>query len=160
MRTPASSSAWIPGGATMSYSSEIARILAERWGEIRHVEPPSARRASPNLDFWLDEVRHALGVIDGYGPRFERLKSAQLKFASEHGTTEFLLCDPRHTKQSAAPPKRTPSSELNEARRSLCDATYHFLVRCYKEGFIAEPALREACGSLEIGVDARDLRNR
>jgi hypothetical protein len=29
-----------------------------------------------NLDFWLAEARHWLDVIDGYRPRFERLKAA------------------------------------------------------------------------------------
>jgi hypothetical protein len=112
-----------------------------------------------NLDFWLSEVRHCLAVIDGYGPRFERLRDAQLRHTHEHGTTEFSLWDPDHTAQAAAPPRRAPDAEMKEARRSLCDAVYRFLVRCFNEGFVAESVFQEACENFGIDIEASDLRS-
>jgi hypothetical protein len=144
----------------MSYSSEIAGILEQQLAKWVTLNRHQLAGHVANLDFWLDEVHHALGVIDGYGPRFERLKAAELKYASEHTTTEFLLRDPRHTERSPAPPRRVPHSELSEARRSLCDAAYHFLVRCFNEELIAESKLREACDRLGISIEARDLKAR
>ncbi len=39
-----------------------------------------------NLDFWVSEARHALEVIDGYEPRFRRMKAGQDQHVAERGT--------------------------------------------------------------------------
>jgi hypothetical protein len=142
----------------MAYSSDIAKILADQLTRFATLNRHQLAGHVANLDFWTAEVRHCLDVIDGYGKRFEQLKAAQARYVTEHGTVEFLLRDPRHTQQAAAPPKRVPHSELEGARRGLCDAAYHFLVRCFHQGFIEEAALRQMCDRLGIGVEASDLR--
>lgn len=86
------------------------------------------------------------------------MKTAQTKYILEHGTVEFSLDDPCCTQRPASPPVRVPSAELREARRNLCDITYRFLVRCFNEGLIAEDLLRRTCASLDLGVEASDLR--
>jgi hypothetical protein len=143
----------------MSYSTEIATILAKQLARLATLNRHQLVGQLANLDFWLDEVRHSLAVLDGYGPRFERMKSAQTQYASEHETTVFFRDEPELTSH-APPPKRVPTGEFQDARRSLCDATYRFLVRCYNEKFIDEATLRRHCDGLAIGIEASDLKNR
>ena len=73
---------------------------------------------------------------------------------------EFSLDDSWGTQRTVSPLRRVSSAELEEVSRSLCDATYRFLVQCFNEGHIQEDLLRRTCGSLDIGVEARDLRRR
>ena len=102
-------------------------------------------------------MRHGLEVVDGYGKRFQRLRAAQTGHSKAHRTTEFEFYDPCCTEQGASPPRRVPDQELRDARRTLCDAAYRFLLRCYHDRQIDERQLREACGTLGIGIDAADL---
>lgn len=114
-----------------------------------------------NLDFWMAQVRHCQQVIDGYGERFSRLKDAQAKHTKEHHTDEFMLDDPYDEAEQSpypTPPRRVSHVEMRDARRSVCDAAYHFLVRCFNEGFITEKALRSTCDELGISVAVSDLR--
>ena len=144
----------------MAYSSDISKVLTDQIAKLATLNRHQLAGQLANLDFWAGEVRHALEVIDGYGRRFEAMKTAQMKFVADHGTVEFDLDDPCCTRTTAAPPRRVPSQELGEARRRLCDAFYRFLIRCLHEGLIDERALRRVCGGLEIGVESSDLRKR
>jgi len=110
-----------------------------------------------NLDFWLAESLHCLGVIDGYRQRFERLKAAQAIHVAMHGTVG-LAPGEQHNKGGSALPRAVPDTELTVARRALCDATYRFLVRCFNEALIDEKTLRGQCHRLELSVEAADLR--
>jgi hypothetical protein len=143
----------------MAFSSDMAKLVADQLSRFVTLNRHQLAGQAANLDFWLAQVRNSLEVIDGYGKRFQRLKAAQARHVTEHHTTEFSLHDPRHTQAGPPPPRKAPESELREARQALCDAARRFLVRCHKEGFIAESALREACDSLGIGVDAAELRS-
>jgi hypothetical protein len=144
----------------MSYSSEIGRLLTARIEKFSTLNRHQLAGHAANLDFWLAEVRHCLEVIDGYRSRFERLKAAQTRYVSEHKTLEFDPRDPCCIQRPAPPPKRVADRELKETRRSLCDATYRFLVRCCNEGLINEPELQQACDGLGISIDRGDLRIR
>jgi hypothetical protein len=144
----------------VAYSTDIAKILSDQLNKFTTLNRHQLAGQTANLDFWLGEVRHCLDVIDGYARRFDRLKNAQGKHVSEHHTTEFDFDEPCDIRDRPAPPKRVPHSELQESRRSLCDATYRLLMRCFKEGLIDEAGLRHACDRLGIGVDATELRSR
>jgi hypothetical protein len=144
----------------MAYSCDIAKILTDQITKFATLNRHQLVGHRANLDFWAAEVRHCLEVIDGYSRRFEQMKTAQMKFAADHETVEFNLDDPRHTRQSATPPKRVPSQELGEVRRQLCDVFYRFLIRCFHEGHLGEDALRQICENIGIGIDKSDLRTR
>jgi hypothetical protein len=144
----------------MAYSSDIARILTDQITKFATLNRHQLAGHLENLDFWTDEVRHCLQVIDGYSRRFERMKTAQMRFAADQGTVEFRLEDPRHTRTSAAPPRRVPGQELVEARRQLGDAFYRFLIRCFHEGLLDEGTLRRTCETVGLGVESSDLRQR
>ncbi len=144
----------------MAYSADIAKLLTGQLAKFVTLNRHQLVGQVANLDFWLAEVRHCFSVLDGYQRRFERLKAAQMKHVAEHQTIEFDLDDPCCIRGSAAPPKRVAQAELREARRSLADTTYHFLVRCFREGLIEEAALRRECEALGIDVEAADLKRR
>jgi hypothetical protein len=92
-----------------------------------------------NLDFWLDQVRHALAVIDGYGVRFVRMQGAQEHHVAQHGTRQFALGAEDYTPQTRpARPRRVPDRELRQARRELVEAAGRFLERCRAEGLVAD----------------------
>jgi len=142
----------------MSFSTEIAKLVTNQLSRFVTLNRHQLAGQVENLDFWLKEVRHALEVLDGYGKRFQKLKSGQANYVSEHQTTQYHLDDPCCTYDKAWTPQRVPDTELKEARRSLSETAYRFLVRCFDDGLIPESGVRDACASLGIGVDASDLR--
>jgi len=143
----------------MSFSEIMAKIVADQLARFVTLNRHQLAGQASNLDFWVDQARHALEVIDGYEPRFRRLKAAQDEYVAEHNTLTFFPSDPE-IKGAADPPRRVPHATLCNARVSVTDATYRFLVRCYNDGLIPESRLRDICGSLDIGVETTDLRRR
>ena len=144
----------------MPYTLDVVKPLIDQLTRFATLNRHQLAGHVANLDFWLTEVRHGLAVIDGYSERFERLRTAQQRHVAEHGTTVFSLRDPQHSEGEPSPPRAPPDGPMREARRSLCDATYHFLVRCYREDLITESSVREECEALHIGVEASDFRSR
>jgi hypothetical protein len=142
----------------MSFSTELAKLVAGQLSRFVTLNRHQLGGQVANIDFWLAEVRHCLEVIDGYSKRFQQLKAAQLRHVAEHQTTEFSLRDPCCTQRSPALPRKVPHSELQEARRDLCEATRRFLVRCFSENLITEVEFQRACAEVGIEVDAEDLR--
>jgi hypothetical protein len=138
----------------------MAKLVADQFSRFVTLNRHQLAGQVANLDFWLEQVRNCLDVVDGYGDRFHRLKSAQAKHVKEHHTTAFSLDDPCCTQEMPAPPRKVPDAELKDARMALCDATRRLLVRCYNEGFLDESAVRQACANLGIGLDATDLKPR
>jgi hypothetical protein len=144
----------------MAYSSDITRSLTVQITKFVILNRHQLAGHIANSDFSMAEVRHCLDVIDGWNLRFERMKRRQTRHISEHGTVEFSLEDPCCTQRLASPPRRVPGARIGEARRNLRDVTYRFLVRCFSEGLINEDVLRRTCGSVNLGVEASDLRQR
>jgi hypothetical protein len=141
-----------------AYSNEIAKVVTDQLVRFATLNPHQLAGHVANLDFWTAEVRHALDVIDGYRPRFDRLKAGQLAHVERYGTIAF---DPRRPDDSDRPlpkPRRVPHHELKLARIALCDAFYAFLARCYRAGVLDEATARAACASLEISIDPNDFR--
>ena len=101
-----------------------------------------------NLDFWIDEVRHRVGVIDTYVARFRRLKEAH----DAYFDSDSLRC----TQTPAL--RRVPHTELHAARRELLDALYAFLLRLYRERLIGEARVRAICRDVGTGVNPDDFK--
>ena len=55
----------------------MARLVDEQLTRFATLNPYRLAGRMENLDFWLEEIRHALAVIDGYGVRFIRLQAAE-----------------------------------------------------------------------------------
>lgn len=144
----------------MSFSVDMAKLIADQLARFVSLNRHQLAGQAANLDFWLAQVRHGLEVLDGYGQRFQRLKAAQAKHVAKHHTTAFHLDDPCCTSSAPDPPQRIRDAEIRDARRSLCEAVYRLLIRCQREGFIEESALRAACNHLGIGVNVADLKRK
>ena len=144
----------------MSYSSEVANLIANQLSRFMTLNRHQLAGQAANLDFWLNETRHAIEVIDGYGQRYEQMRSAQSRYVSEHETFVYDSRDEFYKPKPPDPPIRVSHTELKEARRTVTDAAYRFFVRCTNEGFITESRLREASDDLGIGVEASDLKRR
>jgi hypothetical protein len=141
----------------MSYSEQMAKVVADQLERFVTLNRHQLAGHVANLDFWVAQARHALEVIDGYQERFRRLKAGQAEHVARHQTTVSSPLD-ADIKGPPEPPRRVPDASLREARRSVTEATYRFLVRCCNDGLIPEAQLRAVCNSLGIGVEASDLR--
>lgn len=118
-----------------------------------------------NLDFWIAEAAHSISVIDNYPTRFAQMRDAQLRWVDAHGTVVSDYCPHcggacEFGPQRPSPPTRIPSSQLDAARRSVKDATYHLLLRLYRAGWIDEIRLRAVCDQVGTSVDIADLEQR
>ena len=141
----------------MAYSSDIADVVASQLDRLSKLHPHQLVGHVANLDFWLSEVRHCQNVIDSYHARFERMKTAQTNYVSEHGTKvahPFPECGPTTPEK----PRRVPDEELQSSRRQLRDAFYRFLIRGYRERLIDEALLRRTADAVDLGIDLADLR--
>lgn len=113
-----------------------------------------------NLDFWLDEVLHAIRVLDSYEKRFENLKQATIRYADQHQTCEFPLqasLDSQYFRK-VTPPRRIPHHQLITSRKRLLDAAYHLLLRLHKAGLIDELQLRSSLEKIQLRIDPIDLQ--
>ena len=147
----------------MAYVIDIAKALTDTLRVFTSLNAHQLAGHVANLDFWLGEVRHCLQVIDGYGDRFEQLKAAQMSHVTRKGTFQFELDDDHEhldSAESIPPPKRNvKDSELKELRRSVRDATYRFLVRCYNERLLEKPVLLSAPNRVDVEVEENDLQH-
>lgn len=143
----------------MSFSENVAKIVADQLSRFVTLNTHQLAGHVANLDFWVAQAQHALEIIDGYESRFRRLKAAQDEYVAEHRTQTFFPSDPE-IHGPPDPPRRVAHAVLREARHSVTEATYRFLVRCCNDGLIPESQLRAICGSLDVGVESADLRRR
>jgi hypothetical protein len=134
----------------MSFSTEVAGHVSAQLSRFVTLNRHQLAGQVANLDFWLGQVRHALGVIDGYGVRFIRMHAAQEQYVAAHGTTEFAPDADFPTERKASPPRRVPDRELQKARRELIEAASRFLERCKREGMISEAQVSEVFEGLGI----------
>jgi hypothetical protein len=84
-----------------------------------------------NFDFWWEEVRHAMRLIDGYNERFHAFENAQLAYAEAHEYQQLPQIE-----------RSVPGADRREARRSLIDGWTKFARRCAKEHFIKDGQLK------------------
>jgi len=142
---------------SMSFSENLAKLVADQLERFVTLNRHQLAGHMGNLDFWIGQVRHSLQVIDGYQERFRRLHAEQTKYVAQHHTTTHHPSDPE-LERPVPPPKRVPDAALREARRSVTETTYRFLVRCFHDGFIPAKQVRTICDDLGIGVDPADLQ--
>jgi hypothetical protein len=136
----------------MSYSSEIAELLAKQITKLSTFNRHQLAGQIANLDFWLAEVKHCFSVIHDYEKRFVRMKDAQEKYVNKHATVEFDLEDPCRDPHPVSGPIRVPARELKDARTNLKNSIYRFLKRCVDEKMIDQTQISEYCDELEISA--------
>jgi len=143
----------------MAYVTDVSRLLTETVEKLSTLNRHQLAGHVANLSFWTEEVRHCLHVIDDYHHRFEAMKVAQTKHAVGHHTSEFALDEQYDLGKSVPPPKRVPDNQLKEARRTLCDAFYGFIVRCQNAELLDQAAAEHAAANVGISIDQKDLKS-
>jgi hypothetical protein len=145
----------------MAYSTDITKTLANQLSKFATLHCHQLAGQAGNMDFWIEECHRCLAVLDGYKSRFERMKSAQVKYAAEHKTVEYDFretCPCCKQEASVPPPKCVDSREIADARQSLCEAMYRFVLRCLHETVINEATFMQILDQLAISYDPADLR--
>lgn len=146
----------------MSYTTDIAATLTAQLAKFMTLNRHQLAGQVANLDFWVNEVRHVLAVIDGYPDRFDHMTRAQQAYVAEHDVREIV--HPRFSDtidwKSPEKTRRVPHGPMQEARTQLCDTFYRLLVHVFRAGFINESTVRRTSQSLGIGVESRDLKNQ
>jgi hypothetical protein len=127
----------------VSFSTDMAGVVAAQLSRFVTLNRHQLAGQAANLDFWLAQVRHALGVIDGYGVRFVRLAAAEEQYVAAHGTEAHPRGDGLFP-SIPPPPRRVPDRELRKARRALVEAATRFLGRCRDEGLVADAVVSAA----------------
>lgn len=150
------------------YTLELADLVASQLEKFTHGYAHHVAGQFANLEFWLAEASHALGVLNGYQGRFEAMAAAQHGWVEAHNTQLYEggycricggVCE-FDVKRTPSPPRRMASSDRDEAIRRLKDAVYYFLLRCFRMGLLDEAGVRTACERVGTSVDRRDLRRK
>ncbi len=139
-----------------SYTIERADLLTAQLKRFHHGRAHHLAGQFANLEFWMTEVEHAIGSLDGYTERFGRLRDAQAAWVEAHNTQVPTTAAGAETRPPR-PPQRLSGSERTDTRRALVDATYHLLMRFFRIGLLAEADLREQCNRIGTSIDPADL---
>lgn len=113
----------------MSYIDDICNPLIKTLERSASLPSHQLAGHAANLDFWMDEAKHCLLVIDGYPERFERMKKAQQAQVEVAGGREMPL------------QRGIKDSERKELRQKVLAAANKFLDRCYSEQCVDEVTL-------------------
>ncbi|MDA0835012.1 MAG: hypothetical protein O2955_09100 [Planctomycetota bacterium] len=117
----------------MSYIEDVCSPLIRMFDKFATYDAHQLAGQVANLDFWLSEVDHRLSIIDGYRKRFDRLKSAQMRYVKEHNAAQTAST---HLPIGASVPPLRPGishQDLTNLRERLQVAARRFLVRCHSE---------------------------
>jgi hypothetical protein len=132
----------------MSFSTDMAKLVTDQLSRFVTLRPHQLAGQAANLDFWLAQVRHALGGIDGYGVRFVRMEGEQQQYVAAHDT-RLSEVGPAGVEERMPPsPRRIPDRELRQARRALVEAVARFLERCRAEGLVADAVVSAALAEI------------
>jgi hypothetical protein len=134
----------------MAYTIEIANIVARTVGKFASLNSFQLSGHSANLDFWQQEIKHALDLLDGYDARQRVRTLAQKDYIHKHETRQHGF--------SVTPERSVVSKDaLTTARRELTDAFYHFVRRCYSERLLTTEESKLALDSCGIGTEPGDF---
>ena len=128
----------------MSFTTNMAKLVADQLSRFVTLRPHQLAGQAANLDFWLAQVRNALGAIDGYGVRFVRMEGGQEQYIAAHDTKLSEVGPAGVEERRPPPPRRIPDRELRQARQALVEAATRFLERCRAEGLGSESVLAAA----------------
>lgn len=146
----------------MSYSTDRALQLSEvlkRFATLNAYQLASHR---PNLEFWVTEATHTIGVLDGYGARFQEMKRAQTKWVKHHEVRASEFCphcggECEFGPQAPPPPRRVPAEQIDEARQALRDGAREFFLRLYAAFMLDRHELETIAERLGTGFEPHEL---
>jgi len=118
----------------MSYTTTIADALIETLSRISGLPAFQLAGHVPNLDFWMAEVRHVVGVIDGYQERFANMSVAQAAFGADHVNQKEQRERHEHDYQPLTP--AISPAAADRLKRRCVQAANRLIDRCLKEELI------------------------
>jgi len=143
----------------MIYTIEKAHLISEHLKRFTTGHAHYVAGQFANIDFWLQEVKDALKTIDGYNKRFNSMRDVHNKWIEstepyeDKEAIESYEALPIHR----APLVRVSHNELEAARKDLTDATYFFLLRCYRMRLLDKNTLEIKCNEIGTSIDPSDL---
>jgi len=128
----------------MTYIEEISSALVRVLTHACDGEPQRFAGYAANAGFWIGEAKHCLDVIDGYQDRFDRLRKATMKYASEAEQDEW-----GHNTFGLAT-RSTKYSDRATAKRDVLEVSRRFLKRCEKMRLLEDAELIACAQKLGI----------
>src|SRR5256885_13633016 len=95
-------------GLRVSFSTDMAKLVADQLSRFVTLNPHQLAGQTANLDFWLAQARHALGVIDGYGVRIARMGDGQQQCVAAHDAKLSDVGPCGIAEQKPPPPRPIP----------------------------------------------------
>lgn len=147
----------------MIYSIEKAHLIAVQLLKFKDCFAHQLGGHYANIDFWINEVKESLVVLDDYNKRFVLMRDGQTIWIENHGKPihEFCpICNGKCEFSNGIPtlPTRAESSLLKETRKDLVNAAYFFLVRCYNSKLMDLTTLENYCSAVGTSIDPKDLK--
>ncbi|MBO6518115.1 MAG: hypothetical protein JJ975_16375 [Bacteroidia bacterium] len=147
------------------YTLDKANLITQQLTKFRHGYTHHVVGQFANIDFWINEVKSTLTVLDQHRSRFDKMYNAQKNWTEEHGTVVHTYCSICKGKCEFSDGKpRLPNmkykGEKVAARKELIDAAYFFLIRCYTIGLLTREQLEQKCNEVGTSIDPADLKKR
>lgn len=141
----------------MTYTIEVAEAVTKTVGKFATLNGYQLAGHIANLEFWQSQLKHALGVIDGYNARQMLREEAQRAYITEHATREFDK-EEKYLESSAQVDRhRIGKQQLQSVRRELADSYYRFVQRSHRARLLNKKQAIETLGACGIGAEPGDI---
>ncbi|MCE2962852.1 MAG: hypothetical protein ACK5UE_03350 [Chitinophagales bacterium] len=149
----------------MIYTVEKAILVTNQLKKFKDSYAFMVAGQFANIDFWMNEVMSGLKAIDEHNMRFEKMYKAQKKWTEEKNVKVPDYCSicngicELSNKHYIKPelPKNSAKKEKIDSRKELINASYYFLVRCFKLELLDENLFREYCHCIGTSIDPNDF---
>lgn len=149
----------------MIYTVEKANLVTKQLKKFTDSYSFIVAGQFANIDFWINEVESSILAIDKHKIRFQKMYEAQEIWIDKKNVKipdYCYICDGicelsnEHYKKPDLPKQRA-IKEKNDSRKELINATYYFLVRCFKLELLNEKLFQEYCNRIGTSIDPNDL---
>jgi len=148
------------------YTVQRVKLIAAQLRKFSDADSWIIAGQFSNLEFWMEETKAALKATDEHSGRFDKMYTAQKEWIELH-TVEIPdnctycqgICELGTGVRKPYLPKRSKEtkSEKKNSRSELIDASYFFLLRCYKLKLLTKEQLYSWCDELGTSVDLADI---
>jgi hypothetical protein len=133
-----------------AYIQEITEPLTRFLNHASGLRRDLLARHVANVEFWVAEMRHCLGVLDDYPARLRAMRDVARTNLNYH------FDETSGNQSSERPTKSITDTEREMLRRELCDAGRRFLNRSYRERLLERDRLEEFFDKLGMQGPGKD----
>lgn len=150
----------------MAYTTEIAELLAETVGKFESLNSYQLAGHVENLDFWLAEAEHALGSLDGYAKRRDKMEQGQQAYINAHDTRvgsskDFSLNNEFGESEPISRVKAErgvlTSRVIESSKQAVRDAYYRFVRRSFRAKLISADCAKESLARIGTGWEPHEF---